>query len=788
MNESYKDICKSLKVGGWCANFETQIITFDKLLLSFLSFSSRRMTFEEFFSYILSNERETIIKALESFSTTQIFNCLINLQIDKQFYLVEAVLNNPRYVEGKLKEVCGYIKLNSVHNSPSANIDQLSLEELIPGLVQQKNLETFYQEQSKRVGLACKVGLIYPWTWYVNDNSLEFMIFDGAKINRKVVSISNFSSTIDPNDKNLFYLEIGKIALNKSRNLHLKYRSNCFNEECMWYEMIGEAFEFDSYGKCTKAVGVLYDITDREQKARILAEKEKQLIIAKEKAEKAVADRKIVLDNLNVGLVYMNKDFVVQWESLSLFSQLLGPDAYKPGHFCYKSVYGREAPCDNCPIKRMFLSKRLEYHTLERNGEILEVTANPVINDHNQIVGGVLKLENITLRIKQEKELIVAKEKAEESNRLKSAFLANMSHEIRTPLNAIVGFSDLLLEAVSPEEKTEYINIIKKNNDLLLQLISDILDLSKIEAQALEFVRGVTDVNSLCRGVVAAGNLKIGAKVPVIFESHIPECYIETDKNRINQVLSNMITNALKFTEKGDVRIGYHITNDTTIRFYVKDTGIGIEKERLESIFERFVKLNHFAQGTGLGLAICKNIVEQLGGRIGVDSEWGEGTCFWFTLPYDKNLKKPAEANATSFDSKLPDFLLSGRSKKINSTPSRKIRILIAEDIDSNYLLIRDTFKDNYELIRAENGKEAIEKYKDISPDLILMDIKMPEMDGLEATRQIRQIDPFIPIVAVTAYAYDSDIEQAEQAGCNAFLTKPISVAELQSKIKEYVE
>lgn len=664
MSESYKDICKSLKAGGWCANFETRIITFDKLLISFLNFSSRRITFEEFFSYVASDERETVMQAFEAYSSTQIFNCLINLEIDNQFYLVESILDNPHFIEGKVNEVYGYIRLISIRNSPSENVDMLSLEALIPSITQQKYLETFYQEQNRRIGLACKIGLIYPWTWYVMDNSLEFVIFDGTEITRNVISLSEFSSTIYPVDKNHFHLEIGKMALNKTQSLHMKYRSNCFSEDCVWYEMIGEAFEFDSYGKCTKAVGVLYDIADREQKIKILAENERQLISAKEKAEKAVADRKIVLDNLDVGLVHMDRNFVVKWESLKLFSEILGHNAYKPGETCYKSVYGREEPCDNCPIERMFLSKKLELHYLERNGQTLEVTANPVMDENNQIIGGVLRLENITLRIKQEKELIVAKEKAEESNRLKSAFLANMSHEIRTPLNAIVGFSDLLLETITPEEKVEYISIIKKNNELLLQLISDILDLSKIEAQSLEYVLDVTDVNSLCSDVVSTGNLKIGAKVPVIFENHRSECYIYTDKNRINQVLSNMVTNALKFTEKGDIRVGYHIIGNTTIRFYVQDTGIGIQKDLLDSVFDRFVKLNHFAQGTGLGLAICKNIVEQLGGQIGVDSEWGEGTCFWFTLPYDKNLKKTTGTNNIS-GHKLTDILISGQSKNI---------------------------------------------------------------------------------------------------------------------------
>lgn len=185
----------------------------------------------------------------------------------------------------------------------------------------------------------------------------------------------------------------------------------------------------------------------------------------------------------------------------------------------------------------------------------------------------------------------------------------------------------------------EYIEIIKKNNKILLQLISDILDLSKIEAEMLEFQLADTDVNRLCTDAIASCKARMASQVPIIFEDHLPECHIFTDTGRIHQVVSNLISNAMKFTKEGDIRVGYHIVGDDTIQFYVKDTGIGIKEEAVGAVFDRFVKLNSFAQGSGLGLAICKNIVEQLDGSIGVTSEWGKGSCFWFTLPYNKQPK-----------------------------------------------------------------------------------------------------------------------------------------------------
>ncbi|MFV0324777.1 MAG: ATP-binding protein [Bacteroides xylanisolvens] len=239
---------------------------------------------------------------------------------------------------------------------------------------------------------------------------------------------------------------------------------------------------------------------------------------------------------------------------------------------------------------------------------------------------------DITELKETEAELIQARDKAEMMDRLKSAFLANMSHEIRTPLNAIVGFSDLLVETEELEERQEYIKIVRENNELLLQLISDILDLSKIEAGTFEFTNGDVDVYLLCEDIVRSMRMKAKEEVELVLDNHLPVCHVISDRNRIHQVISNFVNNAMKFTSEGSIHVGYQL-KDSELEFYVEDTGIGIEKEQLPHIFERFVKLNTFVHGTGLGLSICQSIVEQLGGRIGVDSEKGKGSRFWFTIP-----------------------------------------------------------------------------------------------------------------------------------------------------------
>ena len=240
---------------------------------------------------------------------------------------------------------------------------------------------------------------------------------------------------------------------------------------------------------------------------------------------------------------------------------------------------------------------------------------------------------DITELKETEAKLIKAKDKAEESDRLKSAFLANMSHEIRTPLNAIVGFSNLLAYAQEEGERAQYIGIVEENNELLLQLISDILDLSKIEAGTFDFVYDRVDVRQLCEDIVTSLRVKVPSGVDLCIVPNLPECWVNSDKNRLRQVISNFVNNAFKFTPSGKITVGY-ILRDGEVEIFVTDTGVGIEKEKQKQIFDRFVKLNSFAHGTGLGLSICKSIVEQIGGHIGVNSEFGNGSRFWFTHPF----------------------------------------------------------------------------------------------------------------------------------------------------------
>ena len=308
-------------------------------------------------------------------------------------------------------------------------------------------------------------------------------------------------------------------------------------------------------------------------------------------------------------------------------------------------VYSHVHP-EDCAVLKQFVgqvkegkatSLSKEVRVNRGNGKCSWTSINVMVRDY-RLQDGVIEMlcinYDITPLKETEQKLIIARDKAEELDRLKSAFLANMSHEIRTPLNSIVGFSSLLAETDDREERQEYIKIVETNNELLLQLVSDILDLSKIESGTFDFVRSDLDVNESCMKIIKSMEMKVPETVDLVFEKCMPDCHIYTDKNRFMQVITNFINNALKFTKQGTIALGYEQTAPHEIKFYVRDTGFGIPKEKIDSIFERFVKLNTFVQGTGLGLSICKSLVSQMGGKIGVESTEGEGSCFWFTHPY----------------------------------------------------------------------------------------------------------------------------------------------------------
>jgi len=415
-----------------------------------------------------------------------------------------------------------------------------------------------------------------------------------------------------------------------------------------------------------------------------------------------------------------------------------------------------------------------------RDGRIIDIEAsnNPILDEKGVIVGFLSINRDITEKKQALVELIKAKEKAEESDRLKSAFLDNISHEIRTPLNAITGFSALLsLGENDPDSQSKYIESILKSSDHLLSIVSDIIDISGIQAKITNIQISKVNLNSRINSLFKQFLPQASEKNLSLFNEtglQSERSDIMTDPSKFIRIFSNLISNAIKFTVKGKVTFGYRV-KDSFIEFFVSDTGIGIPGELHSKIFENFYQaeksLSRQYEGTGLGLSICKAFTEHLGGRIWLQSEPGNGSIFFFTLPYIQ----PAPDVE-------PKTLISESVK--SSSPNPKT-ILVAEDDDNNFLLIKAFLSNlNSNVIHATNGVKAVEicrSGKNI--DLILMDINMPEMDGYTAARKIREFLPEIKIIAQTAFT--DDRMAALKNGCSDFISKPFTREQLISKVNE---
>ena len=502
-----------------------------------------------------------------------------------------------------------------------------------------------------------------------------------------------------------------------------------------------------------------------------------------------------ILRNIDAYIVLANRNFLVEKTNYySLNSEKDDCVLHRVGELlrCKNALdsgaCGTHENCKSCPVRasieRCFREKnsfsRLEapmrlYLSDDTDNYVdcvVSVSGAYMVQNRDEKV--LLTVRDITRMKKVQEELEAARRVAEVAGEQKTAFLANMSHEIRTPLNAIVGFAGLLSNA-SESERNSYVEIIKGNTNMLLQLVNDILDMSKIEAGTLEFIYSDTDVNQIMRELEGIFRLRLeeaDSPVRIVFEPCLPVCFIHTEKNRVSQVLSNFLSNAFKYTKEGSITLGYKVREDD-IYFYVQDTGAGIPAGKVDKVFERFMKLDAKKQGTGLGLSISRTIIKKLGGEIGVFSEYGKGSTFWFTLPvkpFDflplqqrtEDVSETVEFNETEYD--------AGAVRRT---------ILIAEDMDDNYLLYKIYLEKHYDLIRATNGEEAVSKYLECNPDIILMDIGMPVVDGYQATDAIRQLSSDIPIVAVTAFAYDEDRRKVMSRGFNGYLSKPLNKDEL---------
>lgn len=579
----------------------------------------------------------------------------------------------------------------------------------------------------------------------------------------KLITVPEFLNTIHQEDRSVFNDAIQTMLSGQNTTINFTCRVKTkYDDSWQYCQIIGVPFEHDEQGHIVRFTGFRQNISKLHQLNEELKER----------------NYKMELTFKTIGMSYW--DFDVKTRLFKTFNApvnnfdsdtLVTPEEY------LVSTHPDDLATINKYLDHMFAgtdkdfnfkfrSKTKwdkEWQTYVITGIQSEKDKRGQVTRYTGIQFNNTKWEKIAQELKQ------LKEKAELSDRLKSAFLANMSHEIRTPLNAIVGFSELMANCDDPEEKKEYLNIIQSNNELLLRLINDILDLSKIESGILERKREKFNLAKVCSELYTMIQPKITAPDVEFLMNPGPECWILLDRNRLKQVWMNFLTNAVKCTSSGYIKMGYTLENGG-IRFYVEDSGAGIPLELQSRVFGRFQKLNEFAQGTGLGLAISRAIIEAAGGEIGFTSAPGKGSTFWAWIPCEIEIQNdPADSTGLA-PLKQPQHL--------KGTDPKELKILIAEDNDSNYLLVQHILKD-YHLTRVTNGADAVDKVRKENFDFVLMDMKMPVMDGLEATREIRQFNTEILIIALTANAFDSDKTQAMEAGCNDFLAKPLKKSQL---------
>lgn len=612
--------------------------------------------------------------------------------------------------------------------------------------------------------LAMQVSNIVHWDFDVR--TLKFESYNDPVndyASDKLLTIEEQMNVIHPEDRSSAYDAIQTMLSGKDFTVEFSCRIKTKHDKTWSYcNIIGVPFERDENGDIVRYTGFRQNISKQHQLDEELRER----------------NYKMELTFKTVGMSYW--DFDVESGLFRAFNdpvndfhseKPISPEEY------LSTTHPEDVDCVREYINRILLGVNSDFNLKYRSKtkwddewQTLLVTGIPIErNKKGQVTRYTgIKINN-TKWEKMAQELKDLKEKAELSDRLKSAFLANMSHEIRTPLNAIVGFSELMINCDDSSEKEEYMEIIQSNNELLLRLINDILDLSKIESGILERKPEKFNMSKVCSELYTMIQPKVtNPDVKFCMDESGPECLIFLDRNRLKQVWMNYLTNAVKCTQSGYIKMGYSIEGKG-IRFYVEDSGVGIPVELQDRVFGRFQKLNEFAQGTGLGLAISRAIIEGAGGKVGFISQPGKGSTFWAWVPCEIEMPE----KVSSVDSQPLD-----QPSVLNEISKEDLKILIAEDNDSNYLLVRHILKD-YNLTRALDGADAVWKARNESFDLILMDMKMPVMGGLEATRRIREFNAKVPIIALTANAFDSDKSSAIEAGCNAFLAKPLSKKQL---------
>ena len=618
-------------------------------------------------------------------------------------------------------------------------------------------------------GMAYKCINLREWPMqYVSDGCLELTGYSPDELvdNRNI----SYGSLIHPDDRDKVWKEVQE-RVGAGKHFELEYRIHTKDQKEKWVWERGLCISYDQDGKGI-IEGFISDVTHK-------VNRELELLKKHHAIENAIA-----------GIVFLDMEGIIEYTNPELLRVLSYRKEEAMGKHVREFIRQEnlpEAVLDEIKVTGSWRGEMTVRDKYDRDFEVL-CHASVIKDNDNQPIGIQGTVINISERKKFEQELIKAKEKAEESDRLKSAFLANMSHEIRTPLNAIMGFAQLLKEEKIPVKKQQYyFDTILSQSHFLLQLINDIIDLSKINANQIRLEKSTFSLNDFLADIYQEFMVKMTheGKEHLSFtlnkglKGH--QSYIYTDLIRLEQIFTNLLSNAVKFTEKGGIEFGYRKRSQDNLLFYVRDTGIGVPEDKRDKIFERFAQADESVTrkfgGTGLGLSISKALIELMGGQIWVDSEMDKGSVFYFTLPLQlQNYPAREKAKATS--------------QKQNTWEGRSI-LLVEDDLSSRDLMKEFLNSTGVNLLVCETGEEAIDLYlKNPDIDLILMDIKLPDINGWELTRKIRSYEnnKKVPIIAQTAYAMSEDAQKSMDAGCDDYISKPIDSLVLLQKIGKFMQ
>jgi PAS domain S-box-containing protein len=765
---------------------------------------------DEFYSLVKNgpalHKEHTIIEGKKIINAFQIcaFKVSSQLLLATYFDIAERIKNESQ-LKNKIDEYITLTGQHKAHEKEKSSIDR----GCVTKLSEIQDIISRLEQSETRQALALEATNDGIWDYSPVSKKIYFsprwFHMLGYRKDRFPQTFETFLDLVFDDDRDYVSKEITTFVKNKDTYLNMEFRMKAHDGMVRWIQSRAKSVEKDEKGNILRIIGTHIDITDRKLEELSYQQQNEALKIAEEKLKSQNTELRLTYEKLldseekfrqlaensndifwlrsKHEILYLNSAFEKIWDrsrkevidNPGIIRQWIHPED--------KTTFHLWPDIEN-KAKNGYYTE--QYRIIKPGGEVRWIWARiyPIYNENKEFyrIAGIAT--DVTEQKNIEQELRIAKIKAQESDRLKTSFLANISHEIRTPMNGIVGFTQMIREGnIDSRLRKEYENVIYLSTRQLLHIIDDIVDISKIEANQLTINKTSFNINELISELQLFFERELSAseKEPDISLSSFKElgdqeCNIVTDQDRLRQIMNNLIDNAIKFTKRGEIKFGYTLS-DNNFQFFVEDTGIGIDEELYSIIFEYFRQADegHTRQygGTGLGLPIAKGLVELLGGEIWVESKKGIGTTFYFSLPHKfvdiEKKEEPKKEEAPRYN---------WHDKKI----------LVVEDDDLNYAFLEAVISQtNAIIIRAENGHEALSKCKEAGLDIILLDIRLPEMDGFEFVRQLRKSGIKIPVIAQTAYAMSGDKHKCFDAGCNDYIAKPLKKNELLKKMSNFL-